>query len=118
MYKQLDIFDHHRGEELAEEGLSLACENAERKEKDWKKKVWQLFLYWLRRKKRMQDEFMMEEFRSYLLEYDLMEMPPSLRAFGWVSVKGKNEGWILFAGQGKTTGKKAHRAIANKWVRA
>lgn len=112
------VFDMARGKKLAEIGLDLAVENAGRKEKDWKKKCWQLFLLWLRRKKRYQDEFMIEEFRSYLQDYDLMEMPPSQRAFGFVSVKAAKEGWIIHAGMGKVKNVKAHRANANKWVRA
>lgn len=118
IYKQGDLFDQSRGEELREIGLELAVENAERKEKDWKKLAWQYFLLWLRRKKRMQDEFMIEDFRKYLLDYDLMEMPPSNRAFGFISVKAAKEKWILNAGIGKVKNVKAHRANASKWVRA
>lgn len=119
-YSQGDLFDQQRGEELAESGLSLAVENAERKEKDWKKKVWQLFLLWLRRKKRYQDEIMIWEFRKYLKDYDLMEFPKGVseRAFGFISKRAKKEGWIIYAGSGKTKGEKAHNCIAGKWVRA
>lgn len=117
-YSDQPEFNFERGMELGEIGMNLAVENAERKEKDWKKKCWQLFLYWLRRKKRMKDEFMMEEFRKYLLDYDLMEMPPSNRAFGFVSVKAKNEGWIIHAGFGRVKNILAHGANASKWVRA
>lgn len=117
-YKQGDLFDQQRGEELAEIGLSLAVENAERKEKDWKKLVWQYFLLWLRRKKRMKDVFMVCDFRFYLKEYDLMEMPPSERAFGFISKRATKEGWIIPAGIGKSIGDKAHGANAGKYVRA
>lgn len=116
--KQAIVFDMAAGKKLGEAGLSLAVESAERKEKDWKKIAWQYFLLWLRRKKRYQDEFMMEEFRKYLLDYDLMEMPPSNRAFGFISVKAKNEGWIIFAGNKKVANKKAHGCFASAWVRA
>lgn len=118
IYKQGDLFDPVRGDDLRDIGLELAVENAERKEKDWKKKCWQLFLFWLRRKKRMQDEFMLEEFRQYVQDMGLLEDPPSKRAYGFVSVKAKNEGWIIYAGMGKVKNAKAHRANANKWVRA
>lgn len=112
---QLNIFE---GKRLAETGLAMAVDHAEEKIKDWKKLVWQHFLLWLRRKKRYQDEFLMEEFRAYLKDYDLMEMPVSLRAFGFLSVKAKKEGYIISVGTGKVNNPKAHAANAGKWIRA
>lgn len=117
MTSQLTIFDSVAGNDLATIGMEMAVEHADQKIKDWKKLVWQHFLLWLRRKKRYQDEFMIEDFRKYLEDYDLVEMPPSKRAFGFVSVKAKNEGWIVFAGIKKCKNKTAHATPVNVWVR-
>jgi hypothetical protein len=114
---QLSIFDERLASDFAEAGLSLAIESAERKQKDWKRIVWQHFLLWLRRKKRFSDEFMIEDFRKYLEDYDLVEMPPSLRAFGFISKKAVREGWIIFAGIKKCKNVKAHATPVNVWVR-
>jgi hypothetical protein len=110
------LFDHVESEKLAVAGLELAIESAERKVKDWKKLCWQLFLVWLRRRKKF-EEFMIEDFRKYLYEYDLIEPPPSDRAFGFISRKGLKEGWIQWAGIRKVKNSKAHATPANVWMK-
>lgn len=106
--------DLGRGKELAEVGLSLAVESAERKEKGWSKLCWQLFLVWLRKQKRG-TEFKIEDFRKYLYDYDLISPPPSERAFGFISVRAKKENWIVFVRTEKVKNKKAHGANASVW---
>lgn len=106
--------DLGRGKQLAEAGLSLAVESAEKKEKGWSRLCWQLFLVWLRRQRRG-SEFKIEDFRKYLYDYDLISAPPSERAFGFVSVKAKKEGWIAFVRTEKVKNKKAHGANASVW---
>lgn len=116
MFKQLDIqFDLPAGEHLAEVGLELAVESADRKEKDWSKKCWQLFLWWMRRNIKRGGEFMVEDFRKHVKEYGLLEDPPSNRAFGFVSKRALNGGWIVFSRVASVKNKKAHAARATMW---
>ena len=110
------VLDIKRGKELAKVGMELAIESADVKEKDWSTRCWQLFLYWLRRRKKG-EEFMIEDFRKYLYDYDLITPPPSERAFGFLSVKAKNNGWIEYVRTDKVKNKKAHAANASVWKR-
>lgn len=115
MFKQLDIFDQQAGEHLAEVGMQLAVESADRKEKDWSKRCWQLFLWWLRRNIRRGSEFMVEDFRRHVIEMGLLEEPPSNRAFGMVSKRALAGGWIEFVRTDKVKNKNAHCARASVW---
>lgn len=108
------VFDMVAGKKLGEVGLSLALETAEKKEKGWQKRTWQLFLWWLRYKKRGH-EFMIEEFRGDMYAKDLIEKPPSERAYGFLSKWAVKGSWIEFAGNKKVSNTKAHGAFANVW---
>lgn len=112
--RQGDLFEDSTGEELANTGLSLAVENAERKEKDWSKRTWQLFLWWLRRKMKGED-FMIEDFRNDMYANDLVTPPPSERAYGFISKRALKEGWICFSRIDKTKNKKSHATPVNVW---
>lgn len=109
-------FENTTGEQLAEIGLSLAVETAEKKEKGWQKRCWQLFLWWLRYKKRY-SEFMIEDFRIDMYAKDLLEPPPSERAYGFISKRGVKYGWIEFSRIGKVKNKKAHATPVNVWMK-
>lgn len=102
------------GEQLARAGLSLAVDHADKTEPGWSDRCWQLFKVWLSRKPRY-FEFMIEDFRSYLNKYDLIENPPSLRAFGMISKRGLKSGFIEHAGICKVKNRKAHATPANLW---
>jgi hypothetical protein len=110
------LFDQSTGETLATAGMELARETADKKVKDWSKLCWQLFLVWIRRMPRYH-EFMMEDFRNYLYQYDLIERPPSERAFGFISRRASKENWIGHAGIAKVKNKKAHATPANVWFK-
>ena len=115
MVEQLQIsFDSVASRQLAVVGMELAKESANQKEKGWSKICWQLFLVWLRRKPRY-SEFMIEEFRKYLYEYDLITKPPTDRAYGFLSKRAEQAGFIEFSRIAKTTGKSAHSANASVW---
>lgn len=117
MTQQTSIdFDPVRGHALAEAGLSLAVETADKKQKDWSKLCWQLFLVWLRRKKH-NEPFMIESFRKYLDEYGLLELPPSNRVFGFLAVRAQKEGFIKCIGTARVSNRKAHRARAGLWIK-
>lgn len=101
-------------EQLAEAGLSLALESAENNEPGWTDRCLQLFIAWLSHRPR-HHQFTIEQFRAYLKEYDLIEDPPSLRAYGVLSKRGVKYGWIEFVDKVSTKGSKAHGANAALW---
>ena len=113
--RQLNIFDQAAGEILAEVGMQLAVETADRKVKDWSRRCWQLFLLYLRRNVKRGSDFMIEDFRRHVTQMDLLEEPPSNRAFGFLAKRGLKEGWIEFSRVAKVKNKKAHATPANVW---
>lgn len=117
MFKQLDIFDQPAscGEHLANVGMQLAVDHADQKVKSWSQRCWQLFLWWLRRNVKHGTTFMIEDFREYVKKMDLLEEPPSNRAFGFLSKVANEGGWIEYAGTGKVKNRKAHSARASLW---
>jgi len=82
--KQAIVIDISQAKKLADLGLSLALETAEKKEKGWTKLCWQLFLVWLRRNVKRGNEFMIEDFRKHCVDMGLLEMPPSNRSFVFI----------------------------------
>ncbi len=114
MSVQLDIFDSVRSNELAEAGLCLALETANKKEKGWSTLCWQLFLAWLRRNIKRGSEFQVEDFREHVTAMGLIADPPSKRAFGIVAQRGKGK-YIEFVRTDKVRNKNAHSANAAVW---
>lgn len=113
MDKQLSIT---RGEKLARTGLELAVETANAEHTKWSDRCWKLFLVWLQHKPRYH-EFMIEDFRAYVYQYDLLEKPQSDRAFGFISKRAVKQGLILSAGMRRVRNEKAHAAIARLWAK-
>jgi hypothetical protein len=117
VYKQQQIdFDQAAGEALAKAGMELAVETAEAEFRGWKDRCWQLFYQWLNKKPRYH-EFLLEDFREYCYQYDLIEKPRSERAFAFLSKKASKLELIMCVGDAKTRNKTAHRAKASKWVK-
>ena len=115
MYSQLSIFDQAAGQRLAEVGMQMAVDHAQQVRDKWKEDCWLLFFQWLNKKPRY-FEFQVEDFREYLIEYDLLEVPPSNRAFAFLVGKATERGLIEYAGRDeKTRNKKAHGAKAAVW---
>lgn len=111
LFEQAIVLDINKGMQLAEAGMNLAVESADKKEKDWSKRCWQLCEEWLRRKPNG-FEFMIENFRVYLYQYDLIEKPPSERSYGFLSSRIIKEGWAEMIGDGRTSNVKTHGAKA------
>lgn len=116
MFTQLNIFDKAAGERLAVAGMQLAVETANAEHPKWSERCWQLFYQWLNKKPRYY-QFMIEDFRKYLYDYDLIERPKTDRAFGFLSGKAVREGLIQSAGTRKVSNKKAHATPAGLWVK-
>lgn len=108
------VLDITKGKDLAKAGMNLAVESANRKEKDWSKRCWQLFLFWLRRNVKRGQEFMIEDFRSAMYEKDLLIPPPSERSYGFLSVRAKGQ-WIEFVRTDMVKNRRAHSARASVW---
>lgn len=116
MIYQSTIFDIIEGKKLAETGLQLAVETANAEHDNWSERCWQLFYQWLNKKPRY-FEFMIEDFRKYIEDFDLLEIPKSNRAFGFLSVKAIRNDLICFSRMAKVKNKKAHATPANVWVK-
>lgn len=110
------IFDAQQGQQLADTGLELAVETANSEHPEWKDRCWRLFWQWLNKKPRM-FKFMVEDFRKYVYDNDLLERPRSDRAFGFISKKAIKENLVVFGGTQKVSNKKAHCANASVWVK-
>jgi len=114
--KQAIVIDISQAKKLADLGLSLALETAEKKEKGWTKLCWQLFLVWLRRNVKRGNEFMIEDFRKHCVDMGLLEMPPSNRSFGFIPKYGKDK-YFQFVKITKTKSAKGHGANASVWMK-
>lgn len=116
MYKQLDIFDLSAGKSLAVTGMNMAVDTANTEHPGWSDRCWQLFVQWLNRKPRY-FLFMVEDFRKYLYDYDLIERPKTDRAFGFLTGKAVRAGLIENCGTKKVSNKKAHATPAGLWMK-
>lgn len=112
--KQLSILDSDEGSLLATEGLTRAVNKADKDYTDWSDRCWNLFLRWLG-KKPVGYKFMVEDFRSDLVKHNMIEMPNSNRAFGFISKRAVNLRLIVSAGKAKTKSSKSHQANAEVW---
>ncbi len=110
------VFDAPRGRELANIGLDLALETANAEHPEWKERCWRLFWHWLNQKKRP-FRFLVEDFRQYVYQNDLLEKPRSERAFGFLSKRAVKEGLILYDGPAKVKNVKAHSANCSAWIK-
>lgn len=96
-------------------GMQKAINHANTVNKDWLDKAYKMFKEWLSGWV-SGHEFMIEDFR-FSAEIKGLERPPSARSYGAIAVKAKKENLIISYETGKTRGKTAHRANANKWIK-
>lgn len=112
----MNLLDPIQGEALATEGLARAVNKADRDHPDWSERCWNLFLRWLG-KKPVGFHFMVEMFREDLVKHNMIEMPHSNRAFGFISRRATSVTYNLIesAGKAKTKSKTGHRCNAEVW---
>lgn len=110
----MSIFDIEAGKRLAVAGMELAKETADNEFDGWSGSCWMLFKFWLLKKPRY-FEFMIEDFRKYVYDMDLIEKPKTDRAFGFISKRALKEGLIEFVGTSRVKNKKAHATPASVW---
>lgn len=115
MKSQLEISFDFTGAQLRDVGIQLATDRAESIHPNWREATYNLFKEFLRE----QDEpFLIEDFRSWIaLNHPDYEWPGSLRAFGFVSVRGAIDKLIKQIGTRKVKNKNAHCANSALWVR-
>lgn len=104
------------GEQLMQEGLQRAVDNANKKNDKWSDRSWELFKSWLHLKP-AHFEFMMEDFRLHLERNGKIETPPSKRAYGFIPLKALREGLIERYGMGHVQNENAHMANATVWIK-
>lgn len=100
------------GKELKEKGMQKALENAERVNPGWKKECYELFKRFV---VGQVEPFKMEDFREWVK--GLLSSPPSLRAYGSITVRAKKEGLIRHVGYTQVDNPKAHRANTSLWAK-
>lgn len=105
MVTQTNLFT---GESLANSGMELAKESADRKEPGWSERVWEKFKEWLASKP-VGFEFMMEDFRDHE-KGDIKG-----QAFGFISKRARKEKLIEFSGLSRTKNPISHNRPANVW---
>lgn len=102
--------------ELAENGLRIAVNNANREFPGWQERCWGLFERWIGKKEKG-FRFLMEIFRNDCEKFNVIEVPASKRAYGFVSKKAMKEGLIKQIGTAKVSNPKAHNANAALYVK-
>lgn len=97
------------GQILRDEGIKMSVENADKTIKNWSEKAYDFFINYIKDK----EFFMTEDVR--VASEDLLETPPSNRAWGAVTVRAKKEGLIESAGFSAVKNPKAHSTPATLW---
>lgn len=100
------------GKELKEKGIKKATDHAELVHDGWNKTADYFFKYFVTHSK---NPFKMEDFREWVK--GMLPSPPSLRAFGGVTVRAVRAGLIEKVGYAQVTNAKAHRANCSLWKR-
>jgi len=103
------------GEQLRDEGIQQAIENADKKNYNWSETAY-AFLKGYCKANGSGHQFLTEDVR-YEAEYykHLLPDPPSKRAWGGVILKAKHEKIIIGIGYDKVLNPKAHCAFATIW---
>lgn len=97
-----------------DKGIAQAVDHANEMTHTWSEDTFSLFKIWLSHKVRGH-EFLLEQFRNEVGE--AIEEPPSLRAFGIISVRAVKAGLIKKIGTAQVKNVKAHKATANLWAK-
>ena len=105
-----------RSQSLSHVGLDMAVDTANLQYPGWSIRCWQLFRQWLQHRPRYHC-FLIEDFRAYLYDYDLIERPNSERAFGFIGQKAMKEGLVIKGEIKKVSNVKAHCANAQSWIK-
>lgn len=95
-----------------DKGIEKAKRNADRVHDSWSDRCYDLFRLFVRLK---DGSFRIEEFRDWVV--NKIEKPPSLRAYGAITMKAARVGLIRHVGYAKVKNARAHMANCAVWKR-
>lgn len=99
------------GEELKADGIRRAVEHADREIDSWSERAYKFFLKYIERRN---TEFRTEDARFYA-ELHGLEIPPSKRAWGAITLRAARAGLIVKSGHAAVSNPLAHKAFASLW---
>lgn len=98
--------------EARDKGIKRAVENADRVCDNWSARCYGLFKDFINAQRA---PFQTETFRHSIA--GMIEEPPHARAFGAIVVRAAREGLIKCVGSKPVSNVRAHRCLANVWMR-
>lgn len=104
---QLDITFARKARD---KGIKKAVDHADQAHPSWSQIAYGHFRTYVAQQK---GPFLIEEYREWVK--DLIEAPPSLRAFGALTMKAAREGLIRQVGFAKVRNERAHMANVAVW---
>lgn len=115
MSAQLSILDLiAEGTTLREKGMQQAIDHADRNFPAWSERAYGFLKKWLN-ELRPGKHFKTEDFRIKMELDELIERPPSDRAYGSLITRAAKAGLIRKIGHGTVVNPKAHRCYASLW---
>lgn len=99
-------------QQARDQGITKAITNADRVHNSWSERCYEYFKTFVRMQK---GSFRIEEFRDWV--ENKIEKPPSLRAYGAITMKAARKGVIQHVGYAKVTNVRAHQANCAVWKR-
>lgn len=105
--QQLDITFARKARD---KGIKKAVDHADQVNPSWSQIAYGHFRTYVAQQK---GPFLIEEFREWVK--DLIDTPPSLRAFGALTMKAAREGLIRQVGFAKVRNERAHMANVAVW---
>lgn len=104
------------GEMLKQHGIMMAIEHADAKHPDWYKRACRIAHNYIKSQPKGH-RFMLEEIRNWSEENNLIETPPSKRAWGAVSRFIVKEGLARISGYASVSNPLAHRTPASLYIK-
>lgn len=101
------------GAELRDKGIEKAITHADEVDEKWSDKAFKLFQWW-HHTMPAGKQFLMEDFRAAVV--NTLPAPPSLRAFGAITLMAKKRGLIKMVGYSPVSNPRAHRAYSTLWA--
>ncbi len=111
---QGQLFSPSTGQELRDFGIKKAVNTADAVDADWSEKAYKYFVSYLGTVP-IGHAFMLEDVRNK--SENVVPVPPSKRAWGYVVVKAKKEKLIECIGIKPVKNPRAHRANASIWIK-
>ena len=108
------ILNFETAEQLKNDGMGRALDNAENRNPGWKDKALEMLIKFLTINS---GPFQAEDFRDWAYAQGL-PIPPHGRAFGGIMTGARHRGLIKFVGHSSVSNPLAHKAIASVWIKA